>query len=280
MLAETAQPGKPGQLPLADFIFGSTPAMQEVRRTLDAALEDDLPVLIEGESGTGKEVVARYLHLSSNRASGPFIRVNCGAMPARLLDGEMFGQGATGGHDRQGELAAGSMALAAEGTLFLDEIAEMDAALARKVTGVLREGTGAASRFNARLVCASSVDLERGSRGLASNFGYRVRLLPLRERKQDIPQLCEYLLEKLAREFGRTAPRLKAHVLDSFHEWKWPGNIRELENWMARIVIFGTEEAMGFEARTQVSGRRGESFTRHHAMRLNMSRIRRARRHA
>ena len=188
----------------------------------------------------------------------------------------MFGQSKTAG---------GSVVLAANGTLFLDEIAEMDLALQQKVANALKASrrgrTG--DPLNARIVCSSSGNLKgailEGGAGLSSHFGHRVRLLPLRERKQDIPQLCEYLVDKFARNFGRTAPRLKPQVLEAFQQWNWPGNIRELENWIARIVIFGTEEAMGHEFRRQTAEREGSAFTRHHALRANVARVRRARRH-
>ena len=275
MIADAADSARLSQLPLAESIFGSTSGMHEVRKILEGALEDDLPVLIEGESGTGKEVVARYLHVQSERAGGPFVRVNCGAISSRLLDGEMFGQDSA---------ASGSVVLAANGTLFLDEIAEMDAALQHKVAHALKTGqVRNGSSVNARIVCATSVDLTGAISGaspdLSSHFEHRVRLLPLRERKQDIPQLCEYLVEKFARNFGRTAPRLKPQVLDAFQQWNWPGNIRELENWIARIVIFGTEETMGNEFRRQTAGREGVAIARHHALRLNAGRMRRTRRH-
>ena len=280
MLTDSAQSPTTSRLPLADLIFGSTLGMQEVRKTLEAALHDDLPVLIEGESGTGKEVVARYLHLCSKRADWPFVRVNCGAMPARLLDREMFGSG-----DLQERADTGSVDLAANGTLFLDEIGEMDGALQQKVLQALRAGSSRKEDgVNARIVCASSVDLKKVSREegpaqvLSAQFGYRVRLLPLRERKQDIPQLCEYLVERFAREFGRSAPKLKPQVLESFQRWNWPGNIRELENWIARIVIFGSEEAMGDEFKRRTVERHDASMTRRHGLRLNANRMRRARR--
>ena len=283
MLADTAGSVGLMQLPLAEYIFGGTGAMQKVRESLEAALLDDLPVLIEGESGTGKELVARFLHLRSTRAAGPFIRVNCGALPARLLNREMFGQGCPSLEDRQ-EGSPGSVALAANGTLFLDEIGEMDAELQQKVVDVLNTG-GSSCAVNARIVGASSVDLSTGmgggrvSEGLSSRFKHRVRLSPLRERKQDIPHLCEYLVDKFARNFGRPAPQLNPEVLESFRQWNWPGNIRELENWIARIVIFGSDEAMSPEFRRQMGIQQGGGIARRHPVRPNLNRGRRARRH-
>jgi len=286
MIAETAQPAGVSQLPLADFIFGSTPGMHEVRATLKAAQQDDLPVLIEGESGTGKEVIARYLHLCSQRATGPFVRVNCGAIPARQLEVEMFGSETGSSAGSAGDPGNSSVGLAESGTLFLDGILEMDPGLQQRVVQVLKSGrcgAGERKRPSARIVCATSIDVQTAAisqagaaESLSSHFGYRVRLLPLRERKQDMPQLCQYLLDKFARSFGRPVPRLSPYVLESFKQWDWPGNIRELENWIARIVIFGTEEAIGLEFSRQMGAR--EAF-RYRAVRGDESRLRRGRRH-
>lgn len=283
MLTDAAHSTTMPQLPMGDFIFGSTAGMQEARERLEAALGDDLPVLIEGESGTGKEIAARYLHLRSARSVGPFVRVNCGAIPARLLDAEIFGwSGYTGDHGRAG-VPSGSIDLAAGGTLFLDGIGDMVPALQERLLGPLKaEGSARRrDRVNARVVCASTVDIkaavvkERGSVDLADGFAHRVRLLPLRERKTDMPQLCEYLSEKFARNFGRPVPRLSQYVLETLEQWSWPGNIRELENWIARIVIFGTEEAIGLEFRRQMG--RGEvgGTKRSRAVGVNLSHIRR-----
>jgi len=268
---------------MADSIFGSTPGMQEARASLEAALRSNLPVLIEGESGTGKEIVARYLHLRSDRAMGPFVRVNCGAMHGRVLDGEVFGRRRRAEAVRDGETGQGSVDLAASGTLFLDDFAEMDLTLQARVLealrtdGTLRQGEGE----NARILCATTVDLEvavlgrRVLKELATAFVHRIRLLPLRERKKDLPQLCEYLVEKFAVNFGRPKPRLTGHVLEVFERWNWPGNIRELENWIARIVIFGTDEAIGTEFNQRAG--RPTAGMRRHGIRANLTRIRRGR---
>jgi DNA-binding NtrC family response regulator len=281
MVAETAQSIMLTQMPPADFIFGCTPGMREVRVKIEKALDDDLPILIEGESGTGKEVVARYLHLHSLRASGPFVRVNCGAMPARSLEAEMF-------EPEQGT-GSGSIGMAAGGTLFLDEIADMDLTLQGKVLQALStgldgsEGNRKDSAVNARFVCACGMDVQsaihrhRVLQGLVTGFAHRVHLLPLRERKQDLPALCEYLIDKFAHNFGRPTPALSRYVLDAFQQWNWPGNIRELENWIARIVIFGTEEAIGLEFKRQMENRRGAVTRGHRVVRGDGNRLRRRR---
>ena len=279
MFADAAPFTMTSQLPIADFIFGSTPGMQEARDRLEAALQDDLPVLIEGESGTGKELVARYLHFRSDRAAGPFVRVNCGATWARSLDPETL--------TREWLDRGAEQAEALRATLFLDEIAEMHAAQRQEILLEFKTAkTGESSgKANARIVCASSFGLESGATGktdgslLADEFKHRVRLLPLRERKRDLPALCGYLLEKCARNFGRSIPQLGASVLDEFERWDWPGNVRELENWIARIVIFGTE-AVGIDFGRHVGSRGGLDANRRHSIRLNLGRDRGARRHA
>lgn len=262
---------------MAEFIFGSTPGMQEARASFERAIDSDLPVLIEGESGTGKELVARYLHLSSSRAGEPFVRVNCGALPGTLLEDELFGLRSAR------DAGPGSAGLPAKGTLFLDEFADLDVVLRERVLEKLKAGSSRRGEVqNARVVCATSVDLQgalsqsRVSEGLAKALVHRIRLLPLRERKRDLPRLCEYLAEKFAVSFGRPLPRLGADVLELFEGWDWPGNIRELENWIARIVIFGTEEAVGAEFRNQTG--RGLIGTRRHGVGVNPTRFRRARR--
>lgn len=291
MVAETAQTFRRSELPDVEFIFGSTPGMREIRTTIDHASQDDLPVLIEGESGTGKEVIARFLHDHSARREGPFVKVNCGAIPVRLLEGEMFGYERSSAGDVR-ETKNGSIGIAAGGTLFLDEISEMDLQLQQKLLRTLETGhygrqDGSEDlAVKARFVCASSRDLDAAllndtfPEELLKRFPHRVRLKPLRERKQDIPQLCEYLAEKFARNFRRPVPSLSPYVLRVFQQWNWPGNIRELENWIARIVIFGTEETIGLEFRRQI-GIFGDTLPREHrATHAKSERLRRMRRHS
>lgn len=288
MLAETAQTFRRIELPNVEFIFGNTPGMREIRIKIEDASRDNLPVLIEGENGTGKEVIGRFLHDRSARKEGPFIRVNCGAVQARLLEGEMFGyeEGATG--DVR-ETKNGSIGMAAGGTLFLDEVGDMDLTLQQKLLRTLDSGHYGRQdgreelAVNARFVCASSRDLQAEPpflKELLRCFEHRVRLRPLRERKQDIPQLSEYLVEKFARSFGRPVPRLSSYVLKAFQEWNWPGNIRELENWIARIVIFGTEEVIGLEFQRQLGLLGRVSPREHRAMQPKGDRVRRTRRHS
>lgn len=291
MPSETATIHQRIELPSSEFIFGSSAGMRDIRKAIESACQDDLPVLIEGESGTGKEVIGRYLHNHSRRSAGPFLKFNCAALPLNLLEEEMFGSGTNPGTDPRLR-RRGSIALATGGTLFVDEVGDLDLRIQEKLTKMFQSGcyqnSGGSENLtvDTRLICATSRDLERAveARALSADFvqqisHHRLRLLPLRERKEDIPQLCEYLLAKFARDFGRSVPRLSSYVLSVFQQWKWPGNIRELENWIARIVIFGTEEAIGLEFNRQLLAWQEPQMRSHRATRVALSRARRLRRH-
>jgi len=254
----------PADLPGEAVIFGSSPAMREIRSRIDSALSSDLPVLIQGESGTGKEVVARFLHTRSNRREAPFVKLNCAAIPANLLQNELFGcergSFAGPGNDRPGlvEIADG-------GTLFLDEIGDMGLDLQGKLLRLLQEGTytrigGSEERIgHLWIVCATNIHLQMAVKtgAFREDLFYRIdlvslRLPPLRDRKNDIPQLCEYFLHKLSRQFRRSIPQLNPTTMDLLKQWDWPGNLRELENWIARTIILGDDEALSAELRRQV----------------------------
>lgn len=254
----------PAELPGEAVIFGSTPAMREIRGKIDSILSSDLPVLIQGESGTGKEVVARFLHTRSSRREAPFVKLNCAATPANLLENVLFGS-EKGSFAGASENRPGLVEIADGGTLFLNEIGEISLELQGKLLRLLRDGSytrigGREKRTGrVRIVCATNVHLleavETGA--FREDLFYRIdvvslRLLPLRDRKNDIPQLCEYLLHKLSRQFQRSIPRLHPATLQLLKQWDWPGNLRELENWIARAVILGDDEAPGAELRRQL----------------------------
>jgi DNA-binding NtrC family response regulator len=260
MAAESSQIRGKIALPSAEYIFGSTPGMRTIRSEIERALQDNLPVLIEGEHGTGKELIARFLHSKSDRSEGPFVKVNCGAAPVGVLEAEIFGSDVGVVESRQAGQRNCSFEMASGGTLFLDEIGDLGPALQQRLANAIKSGQygskngGDEGKVRVRIVCASDFDLQAsGQNGMAEPFdllgcfGHRVRLLPLRERKEDIPQLCRYLGEKIAHDFGRPVPRFSARAIGVLQRWDWPGNIRELENWTARIVIFGAEEVIGPE---------------------------------
>jgi two-component system, NtrC family, response regulator AtoC len=254
----------PADLPDEAVIFGRTVAMQEIRSRIGHILSSDLPVLIEGESGTGKEVIARFLHTRSSRCEAPFVKMNCAAIPASLLESELFGyqKGAFTGakEDRPGliEIANG-------GTLFLDEIGELHRDLQGKLLHLLQDGSfvriGGSEEQVARIrvVCATNIDLEQAVEkgAFREDLFYRIevvrlRMPALRERKEDIELLCDYFLGSLARKFARTAPQLDTATLHLLSQWDWPGNLRELENWVARAIILGDSEALGAELKRRL----------------------------
>jgi two-component system response regulator AtoC len=254
----------PAELPGQTVIFGGTPTMREIRSRIDSVLSVDLPVLIQGESGTGKELIARFLHARSSRRDAPFVKLNCSAIPANLLESELFGfdkgalKGASG--DRPGliEVAEG-------GTLFLNEIGDMNLDLQGKLLRLLEGGSftrigGREERTGRiRVVCATNLDLQKAVElgTFREDLFYRInvvslRPLPLRDRKTDIPELCEYFLQKLSRQFRRNVPQLRPVTLELLKQWDWPGNLRELENWIARAIIFGDDEALGAELKRRL----------------------------
>ena len=255
----------PGDLPSEQVIFGSSDAMQEVRRKIDRVCNTDYPVLIRGESGTGKEVITRYLHSRSHLSDAPFVKLNCAAIPVHLLESELLGheRGAfTGANDTK----PGLVEIANGGTLFLDEIGDMDSTLQSKLLHLLQDGAycrvGGREELRARvrIICATNRDLEAAieARSFRQDLFYRIdvvglQLSPLRERKQDIPQLCEHFLLKLGKKFNRTVPSLSTMTLHLLKQWNWPGNLRELENWVARYMILGTDQALSAELNRQVS---------------------------
>jgi len=254
----------PADLPGEAIIFGSTPAMREIRSKIDCVLSSDLPVLIQGESGTGKEVVARFLHTRSNRHDAPFVKLNCAAIPASLLESELFGHERGSRDGAEGD-RLGLIEMADGGTLFLDEIADMSWELQGKLLRFLQDGSftrlggSEERRGRIRVICASNTDLRKAvdSGALREDLFYRIEVVTLhlsalRDRKSDIPQLCGYLLRKLSRQFRRRIPQLNPVTPHLLKQWDWPGNLRELENWVARAVILGDDEALSAELQRQV----------------------------
>ncbi|MHB1794764.1 MAG: sigma 54-interacting transcriptional regulator [Acidobacteriaceae bacterium] len=234
-------------------MVGANPRMAEIRNTVEKVAGTDVTVLVRGESGVGKEVIARLLFEYSRRRQKPFIKVNCAAIPHDLLESELFGYeaGAFTGAVRD---KPGKFELANHGTLFLDEIAEMHPMLQAKLLHVLQDGTF--SRLGAkrdvavdvRVVCATNKLLEERVReGLfREDLLYRINVVtiflpPLRERRDEIPALTEYMLRKYAIQYGRPLRRFSTEVARRMTEYDWPGNIRELENLCKRFVIVGSE---------------------------------------
>jgi two-component system response regulator AtoC len=263
------------ELPDERVIFGCTAAMREVQAKIGLLRSSQLPALIQGESGTGKEVVARFLHAHSDRQDAPFVKLNCAAIPANLVEKELFGCAAAPfGSAREGR--PGLVETAEGGTIFLDEIGELDWDLQGELVQLLQNGSylrvGADERRSAcvRLICASNVDLQAAVQ--QSKFredllrlisSVHLRLSALRDRKVDIPQLCEYLLQRLARKLNRIAPRISPSTLQLLKQWDWPGNLRELENWIARAIVFGEDANPNTGPKTRLAVTRGFSARDH-----------------
>ena len=228
------------------YIPGSSPAIASLYAQMVPLVQGDLPVLVLGETGVGKECVARILHLSSARRAGPFVAINCAAIPADLLESELFGIGkgvATGVAER-----AGRFQLAEGGTLFLDEIGEMPPPLQTKLLRALQQKEvqpvgGAPTAVDIRVVAATNSDLHRRMedgvfrRDLYYRVaGYALRVPPLRERREDVPALVEAFVRAFGRETGKRVRGITVRTLRALQEYDWPGNVRELEHEVRRLV--------------------------------------------
>jgi two-component system response regulator AtoC len=253
--ARLAPVPNPLELPPDHVYFGPSPAMQVVRQRMERSAGLNVPVLILGESGTGKEILARFIHERSPWRRGPFVKVNCPAIPGTLIESELFGfqKGAF-----TGAIAAkpGRMEMAQGGSLFLDEIAELDSNLQAKLLHVLQDGyftrigDHEERRMDARVICATNrvlrQEIETG--GFRADLFYRINVITitlpsLRDRRDDIPYLVDYLRVQFNRRFKHDAAPVSREALQLLQQRDWPGNIRELENCVARYVILGSEEA-------------------------------------
>ena len=232
-----------------DNIIGDSPAMKAVLNQLEKVIDTRATVCIEGETGTGKELIAAGVHHQSQRADKMFVAQNCAALPENLLESELFGhkRGAFTSADSDKK---GLFEIADGGTLFLDEMGEMPMTLQAKLLRVLQEGTiravGATSekQVDVRIICATNRDLaaevEKGR--FRQDLYYRlmvfpIKLPPLRERREDIPTLAAHFLKRYAEEYRMELPGFTQDALDALSSYNWPGNIRELENEIQRLVI-------------------------------------------
>lgn len=219
----------------------------------DAIAEADIPVLIQGETGVGKEVMARRLHECSPRASGPFVKLNCAAMPAELIESELFGyeRGAFTGAFAS---TPGKFELAQDGVLLLDEIGDMDVRLQAKLLQVLQDqqfyrlGAKVSSKVNVRVFAATHCDLETAilQKRFREDLYYRLNVAsitipPLRERSEEILLLAEFFLRKHSMP-NRPRPELTPNLRQALQAYQWPGNVRELENLMRKYIVMPTAE--------------------------------------
>ncbi len=232
-------------------IVGASPAMRRIFKLIESIRHSDSHVLISGETGTGKELVARAIHFSSRRSQGPFITVNCGAIPAALMESEFFGhvKGAFTGAVRD---SRGLFQEADGGTLFLDEIGEMGLDMQVKLLRALehgefmRVGSSAASKVDARIIVATNKNLKE--QVLSGNFRedlyFRIHIIPvhlppLRQRREDIPLLIEHFLDEYAKKHTAAPPRLTQQDMAFFLQYSYPGNVRELQNMIERLCLMG-----------------------------------------
>jgi two-component system NtrC family response regulator len=239
-----------------DNLVGGAPSMQAVFALVERVSATDVPVLITGDSGTGKELVARAVHQNSGRAHGPFVALNCAAVPETLLESEFFGHergaftGATRAHEGRFEQASG-------GTLFLDEIGAMRVDLQAKLLRAIQEGevqrigSTAARKVDVRILAASCEDLERAirNRTFREDLYYRLNVVPillppLRDRLEDLPMLVDHFVSRAARKFGREGISVAPEVLDRLQLHNWPGNVRELENCIERMVVLARSDRL------------------------------------
>jgi len=236
----------------ADELVGDSTGLKQVMAQVRSVAPSDATVLIEGETGTGKELVARAIHQLSARRNQSFVKVNCAAIPSGLLESELFGheKGAFTGAIAQ---KIGRLELANGGTLFLDEVGDIPLELQPKLLRVLQEqeferlGSNRIIRVNVRVIAATNRELEKlvASREFRSDLYYRLRVFPihvpaLRNRREDIPLLIRYFLQKFARRANKMIDSVPEGAMGALLVWHWPGNVRELENLIERAVILST----------------------------------------
>jgi formate hydrogenlyase transcriptional activator len=248
------RPGRDGnEVSSLETIVGRRGSLRAVLEQVEAVAATNLTVLITGETGTGKEVIARVLHELSPRRNRNLVKVNCAAMPAGLLESELFG------HERGAFTGAvqshvGRFAVADRGTLFLDEVGDMPLELQPKLLRVLQErefepvGSTRTTRVDVRVVAATNQNLKQmvHDREFRNDLYYRLNVFPidlppLRERKADIPALVEHFVQHFAESVGKSIETIPAHIMSSIRRHDWPGNVRELQNYVARGVILSND---------------------------------------
>ncbi len=248
------------------FYVEASPAMQEVRNQVCQVAGVDVPVLLLGESGTGKEVVARLIHKLSHRAGRTFTKVNCAALPAELLESELFGYEA-GAFTGAQHAKPGRFEICHKGTLLLDEIAEMPIPPQAKLLHVLQDGEFSrlggttTARVDVRIIAATNVDIHHAieARRFRADLLYRlnaftIRVPPLRERKEDMPVLRDHFIETWSVRYGRPGLPVSAKLLDACTRYSWPGNVRELENFAKLYLVLGDEDKVLARLGSTVAG--------------------------
>jgi two-component system, NtrC family, response regulator AtoC len=246
------------QLPGDSECVGESRTMKQVYRLVERLSRVNTSVLIRGENGTGKELVARAIHFNSTRKDGPFVAVNCAAIPENLIESELFGheKGAFTGADQR---KIGRFQYAAGGTLFLDEIGDTSLATQVKLLRVLQEhcftpiGSNREMRTDVRIIAATNRDLEKAIKEgeFREDLYYRLSVMPiflppLRERKEDIPALVHHFMERFNQEHGAQITAIAPEALNTLENFHWPGNIRELENAVEHAFVVETTDQITF----------------------------------
>lgn len=236
------------------FFVGASPIMRKLRAQAELLAQASVPVLILGESGSGKDTAARLIHKLSVRSGFKFLKVNCSALPGDLLENELFGYERS---DSTGavRLKPGKLELCEKGTVLLDEIAEMPTSVQSKLLQVLqnkqffRPGSGATVEVDVRILAATSANIERAlsEKKLREDLYYRlsaftVQAPPLRQRKDELPLLLRHFMHHLAKHYGLPPRTFSPAVLDACHAYAWPGNLRELEEFVKRYLVMGDKE--------------------------------------
>jgi two-component system response regulator AtoC len=259
--------------------LAASPKMLRIRQQILQIAPVDVPVFICGESGVGKEIVARMIHMRSTRLTQAFVKVNCAALPGELLESELFGyeQGAFTGAVRS---KPGKFELANKGTIFLDEIAEMSPHLQAKLLHVLQDhqysrlGGRHMIEVDVRVLAATNVEVQEAikSRRLREDLYYRLNVLsinvpPLRERTTEIPLLFRHFLHKYSEKFQKEIPHPSQHLIDAAIRYTWPGNLRELENFVKRYLILEDDDG-SFRELVEMATTRQRTFPREEPSRV------------
>ncbi|MFO0752741.1 MAG: sigma-54 dependent transcriptional regulator [Thermodesulfovibrionales bacterium] len=250
-------------------LIGTSQAIKRIYELSAKVANCASTILIMGESGTGKELVAKNIHNNSNRAEKPFIPVNCGAIPAELLESELFGH-EKGAFTGAVAMRIGRFELADSGTIFLDEIGEMPPILQVKLLRVIQErsferiGGTKTVNVDVRIIAATNRNLEEavGQGRFRDDLFYRLNVIPieippLRERIEDMPRLCDFFVEKHAKRFGRSKIAFSEDAVKIFNTYAWPGNVRELENTIERLLVLKENDIVTpFDLPERMTGRR------------------------
>jgi two-component system, NtrC family, response regulator AtoC len=251
------------------LFFTNSPRMTKLKSVIDEMAKSDASILVKGESGTGKEVVAHSIHLTSVRRQKPFVKVNCAAIPKGLLESELFGfeRGAfTGAHQKK----PGKFELAHEGTIVLNDIEDMDISIQSKLLQVLQDGVfprlGGEGDIcvDSRVIATTKDHLERliQERKFREDLFYRISVMtvtvpPLRERREQITSFADYFIHFHGKRYQKANGVLSTKTIKTFQRYDWPGNIRELENVLKRVVLFGEDDALRKFGSEEMKGEEG-----------------------